>query len=145
MKNVEKLIARFRKMPQAVQIAARAEMEKQATKIVSLMKSVAPVLKQPDARRRAGALKDSIGWTWGDAPKGSVSLGSVSGGSGLVITIYAGSSNGADDAFYARWIEFGTVKMQAQPFFYPSVRIGKRGFVAAINRAAIKEMRKVWG
>src|SRR5262245_53865629 len=79
-----------------------APMEEVAQRITSDMKNLVPV--------RFGDLRESIGWTWGDAPKGSVFSKKVRAAQKrfnegrLVLTIFAGD----EKAFYARFIEFGT-------------------------------------
>lgn len=110
--------ADLRRQLQAVQlgisVALMDEIERQAIRLVARMKAAAPVLKQPDRRRTPGELKDSIGWTWGDAPAGSLIIGKQGSGTRRSprITIYAGSRRTAGrnsaGAFYATWVEFGT-------------------------------------
>lgn len=112
----------------------RRAMETSADEIVALAKSLAPVDK--------GDLKDSIGWTWGKAPKGAMTLGKVQSDgvdSEFTITIYAGNSK----AYYARWVEFGTQKMGAQPYFYPSYRALRRRSKSRVTRAVTKAIKKV--
>lgn len=143
VKGAAQLKSRFQKIPKRIETEARKVMEKSAREIVAQMKLVAPVLQEPDRRRRPGALRDSIDWTWGDAPGGTVSIGTVapSKDSKTKITIYAGSrdkSKGKDDAFYARWVEFGTVKMPAQPYFWPTYR-ANRDLARRRIRAAVKK------
>lgn len=137
--GLAKLQRKLDRMPSAAKAKIRIALEEAADEIVRMARSLAPVLKGPDSRRKAGALRDSIGWTWGKAPKGAITLGKVaeaSLGGDLTITIYAGNS----EAFYARWVEFGTENMKAQPYFYPSYRANKktakRRVRAAITRAA---------
>jgi HK97 gp10 family phage protein len=137
-------------VPARVQAAARAAMEQGADETVAMMKRLAPVLKRPDDRRRAGALRDSIGWTWGEAPAGSFIIGTVQGRDykTMRITIYAGTRDkklGADDAFYARWVEFGTVKMTAQPFFFVSWRSMKKRVRSRIARNVRKAIKAEGG
>ncbi|MEY9098895.1 HK97 gp10 family phage protein [Sinorhizobium fredii] len=138
------------RLPKLAKALIRSAMEEVADNIIATMKSLAPVLKSPDDRRRAGALRDSIGWTWGAAPKGATIIAAVKGKTGgdLTITIYAGSRDkalGKDDAFYARWVEFGTQKMPAQPFFYVSWRAHRRSARAAVGRAVAKAAKQVAG
>nr|WP_176024864.1 HK97-gp10 family putative phage morphogenesis protein [Brucella pseudintermedia] len=112
----------------------RRAMETSADEIVALAKNLVPVDK--------GDLKDSIGWTWGKAPKGAMTLGKVQSDgvdSEFTITIYAGSS----EAYYARWVEFGTQKMGAQPYFYPSYRALRRRSKSRVTRAVTKAIKKV--
>lgn len=114
-----------------------------ADEIVAFMKRLAPVLKNPDDRRRAGALRDSIAWTWGKAPEGSFVIGEVRSSDiagDLTITIYAGGPD--DEAFYARFIEFGTQSMKAQPFFYPAYRAMRKRAKSRITRAINKAAKK---
>lgn len=118
-------------------------MAKSADQIVEQMKGLAPVLKEPDPRRRAGELRDSIGWTWGKAPKGSFAVATMKGagiGGDLTITIYAGNK---DSGWWARWVEFGTSKMSAQPYFYVSWRANRRSTRSRISRAVNKAAKKV--
>lgn len=127
--------ARLQKKLNALPVFAkqeiRAEMEKQADIIVALAKSLVPVA--------SGALRESIGWTWGRAPKGSIVLQTAQAlGSELSLTIFAGN----DEAFYARWVEFGTVNQPAQPYFYVSYRASRRGAKNAIRRATRKAARR---
>lgn len=112
----------------------RRAMETSADEIVALAKNLVPVDK--------GDLKDSIGWTWGKAPKGAMTLGKVQSDgveSEFTITIYAGNS----EAYYARWVEFGTQKMGAQPYFYPSYRALRRRSKSRVTRAVTKAIKKV--
>lgn len=121
-------------IPERVRAKTRAAMEKGANELVAMAKSLVPV--------DSGALRDSIGWTWGSAPKGSMVLAesdAVDGGER--ITVYAGS----DEAFWARWQEFGTQHHAPQPFFYVSYRFLKRRIKSRITREmkkAIKEGAK---
>lgn len=99
-----------------------------------MAKSLVPVDK--------GELRDSIGWTWGRPPKGAITLGKVAASqiaTDLTITIYAGNS----DAYYARWVEFGTQKMGAQPYFFPSYRANKRQSRQRLSRAINQAAKKV--
>lgn len=157
IKNLERLQKKLRALPNAVRERIKKAMGEVADDIVRMAKSLVPT--------KSFELQKSIGWTWGDAPKGSISLAAVSGVGGakdLTITIYAGN----DEAFYARWIEFGTAPhsvakgggtkfgkakaalgggiphpgTSAQPFFFVSYRAnrkrGKSKITRAINKAA---------
>lgn len=115
-------------------------MEAYAAQIVAEMKLLVPV--------ETGALRDSIGWTWGDPPKGSLAVANVRGRSvsGVFITIYAGTRDkklGDQDAFYARWQEFGTQNMPANPFFFVVWRANRRRVRGGINRAVRKALKSI--
>jgi HK97 gp10 family phage protein len=129
-------------------------MAQAADTIVSTMKRLAPVDN--------GDLRSSIGWTWGEAPKGSISVASKSPDGAYKLTVFAGS----EKAFYARWVEFGTQPhalgkgsdisrgarkqsgaihpgSRSQPFFFPSYRAHKKTVKRKINKAirdAVKEV-----
>lgn len=131
-------VAKLRRKLEALVAVGRDEikraMETSADEIVALAKNLVPVDK--------GDLKDSIGWTWGKAPKGAMTLGTVQANevdSGFTITIFAGNS----EAYYARWVEFGTQKMAAQPYFYPSYRALRRRSKSRVTRAVTKAIKKV--
>ena len=83
-----------------------------------------------------------------------MTLATVEGtGGDLTITIYAGNS----DAYYARWIEFGTSAhiaggkfagatipaQPARPYFYVSFRANRRRVKGRISRAITKAATEV--
>lgn len=140
VQGLDQLSARFGRLAPAIRAELARTLEAQAEKIVKDMRNLAPF--------ESGALRRSIGWTWGNAPAGSVSVGQVKGASydQIAITIYAGTrdkSLGADDAFYARFQEFGTRKMAANPFFFPAYRANRTAVRAAISRGVKKAARSV--
>ena len=134
-----RLRERLSKIPDIVREAAASAMEECAAEIVAEMKMLVPV--------DSGDLRDSIGWTWGDIPAGSFMIDEIRSGKNagqqyatLRIKIYAGSR----EAFYARFIEFGTkTGVRAQPFFFAAYKKwgGKAKFRARI-RAAIRKRIK---
>ncbi len=125
-------------IPAKVEAATRAAMEKGAQEVVDMMKRLAPF----------EAIRDSINWTWGDAPKGSFTIFKSSSGreyAALRITIYV-----AD--WRAHWFEFGTVerflktgqptgKIAASPFFFPSYRAMRKRIKSRITRAMKKAIQ----
>ncbi|TWB20044.1 HK97 gp10 family phage protein [Rhizobium sp. ERR 1071] len=138
--NLDRLNRKLKQLPAIAREMIRAEMAKAADEIVGMMKRLAPVLAVPVKDRRSGALRDSIGWTWGSAPKGSAVVATVASKSGdMAITIYAGNA----EAYYARWVEFGTQKMRAQPYFYVSWRANKRRTVRRLGKAVRDAAKKV--
>jgi HK97 gp10 family phage protein len=152
-----RLRAQIMRTPKIALDAAAEAMEEGAKEIVEYMGGLVP--------QRSGELRDSIKWTWGDAPKGSLVIDEVRSGANagsqyatLRITIYV-------DAWYAHFVEFGTQahsltkgasvlsgKRQgqggthpgttAQPFFYPGWKAKKAEFnrkIKAAVQAAIRE------
>lgn len=154
----EQLKRKLRALPKAATDELRKAMARSADEIVALARALVPVDQ--------GDLRDSIGWVWGrKAPKGSLSLGTVESGvegSNLVITVYAGN----DEAFYARWVEFGTAPhavgsgsdlsskkgkqygqmhpgAKASPFFFPAYRTLKKRIKNRHTRAVNKVSRQI--
>lgn len=137
IKALEKKLTKT--IPQAIQNAARDAMEKGAQEVVDMMKRLVP--------RETGELANSIGWTWGDAPAGSIVVGEVGGRSynTMRIVIYAGNDKtrvGERNQFQlARLQEFGTQEMPANPFFFVTWRTKRQRVRSRITRsirAAIK-------
>lgn len=139
VEGLAKFEARWKRIPKKAVENVRLAMEKSATEIVEEMRARAP--------RDSGALADSIGWTWGEAPAGSFTIGTVGGRefSSLRITIFAGTRNkglGDQDAFYARFQEFGTINMFANPFFFPVWRARRKRVRQRVSRAISKAIRE---
>jgi HK97 gp10 family phage protein len=108
------------------------QIAKSAEEIVREMRALVP--------KDTGAVALSIGWTWGNAPKGTVAVAqsAATRGDGLRATIFAGGG----EQFYARFLEFGTVRMAARPFFFPVYRANRRRVIGRINRAVRKAARQ---
>ena len=109
-----RIVAKLKQIPDVAVDAARQAMEEVAQEIVEAMRAAAP-------KGKTGRLRDSIGWTWGDLPPGTFMIDEIRSGKNqgeqyatLRLKIYAGSN----DAYYARFIEFGTVRAPAHPFFF---------------------------
>lgn len=131
--NLARLDRKLKRLPQVARQHMQAEMEKVAEEIVAMMRRLAP--------KDQGDLAASIGWTWGKAPKGAtvVAVAKSKLGGDLTITIYAGST----EAYYARWQEFGTQDMPAQPYFYVSWRASRKTAKSQMRKAHRDAVRKV--
>ena len=110
----------------------------------------APILQEPDPRRRAGTLLKSISVR---RVKGKVAVYvGVFGLSGKRMAAFkaGGGTKGAnnpDDPYYWKWVEYGTKKMAARPFLRPAFEAKKfeaiRLFEAYMKKRLDKEVRKV--
>jgi hypothetical protein len=137
----------MRRFPAIVEAELRKALEQNAEEMVKLARSIVPV--------DDGDLRDSIGWTYGEAPAGSFAIGEVKGqgarASNVRITVYAGNER----AFYARWVEFGT-KAHFQPkrnrqhpgtratgFFFGSYRALRKRMKGRTTRALRKAAQSV--
>ncbi len=128
----ERLVRRMKAIPPAVQREVKAALGASGGELVAMMKRRAPV--------DTGALRDSIGWTFGDAPQGSFSLAKSSRGgdrASVAVTVYAGGGG----AFYGWMQEQGTVKMPAHPFFFSSYRVLKKRIKSRTSRAMNKAIK----
>lgn len=147
IQGLASLRRKFKRLPELAREEISKAMEESAADVVALAKSLVAVDR--------GDLRDSIAWTWGEAPKGSIVLGEVRGGraaGSLRITIYAGD----DKAYYARWVEFGTAPhvngglyagsdnpgTPAQPFFYPAWRASRKRAKSRVTRAITKSAKR---
>ena len=129
--GVQKLNRKLGKIPAAVREEVRTAMVRSAREIADLAEVLVP-------QGTTGKLAGSIGWTWGEAPRGALSLGKVATGGDMTITVYAGDR----EAFYARWVEFGTVKVAAQPYFFPAYRALRKRSKSRIRRAWTRGIKK---
>ena len=131
VQGLDKLRLRWLAIPQKIKAVVATEMEQIAQDLVDDMYTMAPHL--------TGDLAGSIDWTWGEAPKGTIVIGKVAKRAygTLQITIYAGGG----DEFYARFQEFGTRKMAANPFFFPVYRARRNSMKTRIGRAMNKAIR----
>jgi hypothetical protein len=142
--GLDRLRRKLRRFPQVAREEISKAMEMSATEIVTLAKSLA----------QSDRVRDSIAWTWGDVPAGSMAIGRVEGPSGnLKITIYAGGG----EAFMAFWEEFGTAPhinagrfagtqhpgTPARPYFFVSYRANRKRARGRITRSITKSVKRV--
>jgi len=155
VQGLAELNRRWLAIPLRVREAVRLVMESTADEIVADMQRLVPV--------DTGALKASIGWTSGDAPKGTLTIGFFGGREfgTLRITFFSGGTpgtarqqrrasgtrksdqkrTGSFDSDTARFQEFGTLKMPANPFFFPVWRVWRRRVKTRISRAITKALK----
>lgn len=144
--GLDRLNRKLAKLPQVAQEAIRKAMEQGADEIVAMMKSLVAV--------DTGGLRDSIGWTWGKAPKGAFVAATVTQtGTENTLTIYAGDQ----ENYHARWVEFGTAAhiaggkfagatipaIPASPFFFVSYRALRRRVKGRVTRGINKAAKQV--
>lgn len=138
IKALEKRLTKT--IPEAIRKAASDAMEKGAQEVVDMMKRRVP--------RDTGELANTIGWTWGDAPKGSMVIGEVQNRkyNTMRILIFAGSEKtrvGSRNQFQlARLLEFGTQEMGPRPFFFGSWRANKKRVRSRVTRAIREAIKR---
>lgn len=116
--QLARLNARMNAIPKNVREAVQPALDKSATELVGMQKTLAPVDE--------GDLQDSIRSEPGDHE--------------LQRKVIAGD----DKAFYARWREFGTASQAASPFFYPAFRLLRKRLTNRIKRSIGKAVREGW-
>ncbi|NGO63954.1 HK97 gp10 family phage protein [Rhizobium daejeonense] len=151
VQGVAELNKKVAAIPKRIENAAKKAMETGAQELVDMMRRLVPV--------DSGDLRDSIGWTWGNAPAGAKVIAQSDPDSrGLRITVYAGN----EKAYYAAWLEFGTAPhnvakgggnksfkgdahghpgSRAQPFFFPSYRALRKRVQSRIKRETRKAIK----
>lgn len=132
--GIGKLKARLAAIPQAIRERALVETKQQAEELAALMRRLAP--------EDTGALKESITVT---GPGQATPPYSQPGGTYIVPDNAYAVSAGNSKSRIVHLVEWGTEKAEAQPFFYPAVRMLKKRYRqrirAAINKA-VKETAK---
>lgn len=137
--GLDKLNRKFTALPDAMQKEIRLAQETGAEEMAGMARRLVPV--------DSGALQRSIDWGYGDPPSGSIGSGTKRKGQAAVgvasavdrISIWAGDTV----AYYARWVEFGTAKQPAQPFFYPSFRALRKRMKSRNTRAMNKVAKRI--
>lgn len=117
IRNKARLLRRMQRIPPEVKKALRTQLEKNANELVQTVKNFAPV---DDGLLRASVMQEDAS----DATKISRRV----------------SADAKDEKGrpYGRWVEFGTTKSEARPFFWVSYRLKKRRFKSRMARAAKK-------
>ncbi len=130
-------LAKFQKRMRAIPVAARRAvvpaLEKSAYEIQDAMEALAP--------EDTGDLIGSITVT---GPGQATPPYSQPGGSTVVPENAVAITVGNTDVRYPHLVEYGTVNSQAQPFFWPAFRMGRKRALARIKRSvgkAIKEAK----
>jgi len=116
----------------ALGIAARRAMESLRRKIAA----AAPILKDADSRRVAGQLQRGIKMRSkfiGDGVKGGT----------IVVTIGLQLSPKESTAFYGRFIELGTIKMQDHKFMKPAFDAGATEVLNQFGKELEKAIEQV--
>jgi HK97 gp10 family phage protein len=132
--SVESLLKRLDAIPKEVRKAVEPALIKSGAELQQTMQHLAPV--------DSGALRESIAVT---PPGHAVPTDAKLGGASHIakeneVIVSAGNFG----AFYARWVEFGTVKTPAQPFFFPAYRLLRARIQRRLKRAISKAIRDGW-
>jgi len=135
----ESSLQRFRKltddMKKKVHEEAVKELNSQAQDLAQLIEEIAPIYQGPPISGiEPGALKHSVRLI-PDKSKDTI-VRIVAGGQ-----LTTRPAAGRTPYDYARGDEFGTQKMAAQPFFFPTYRLRKKKIIAAMKRRITKNIK----
>lgn len=132
--GIGRLQRRLNAIPRVVRDAVNPALIKSADEMADAMRTLAP--------HETGDLKESITVT---GPGKSTPPYSQPGGSMTVPENAAVVTVGDQDVRYAHLVEYGTTKANAQPFFWPAVRLLRKRATNRIKRAVKKSVRENWG
>lgn len=123
--NRDRLRRKMKAIPIEVRKAARAQLEANAEELVETQKRLAAIsFDDPTGKLQAGIKQQDVSDSTRISRKVSAS---------------AKDDKGRD---YAAWVEFGTSKNQAAPFFWPAYRLARRKFRSRMTRAAKKAIQE---
>lgn len=139
--DASKLRRKFASLEKSVHEALTKQIEKEAERLVREMNALKPAV--------AGL---TVGWTWGDAPRGSVQIGKYGKAEAeeIKVTIYATHRSAS-----AWWFEEGTAprfqkktgrytgQITAQPFFFPAYRSNKQQMMNRLRAALRRAVRRL--
>ena len=144
-----KLSRKMNAMRSEIREALTRSVEQNAEKVCREMRVFLAVLHPRVARHV------EIGWTWGEAPRGSFTIGKASNGTettALSVTIYASAKSGS--GLNAAWFEFGTAerftksgkstgRITAGPFFYTVFRSNRQRVKTSLRAALRRAVKKI--
>lgn len=131
-KQTDRLRRRLDAIPKAVREAVQPALIASANEMAGQMRTLAPVDE--------GDLRDSIAVTepGETTPAYSQPGGSRTAGENeVLITV------GSNDVRYPHLVEYGTADTDAQPFFWPAVRLSRKRATNRIKRAIRKAVKGV--
>jgi len=132
-KQLLRLEQRMAAIPAAVREAVTPALMASGDELASTMRALAP--------EDTGDLKDSIAVT---LPGQSTPPYSQPGGERVAGKLEVLVTVGDQDVRYPHLQEYGTSNHEAQPFFWPAVRLNQKRLTAKIKRAIAKAVRTKW-
>lgn len=145
--SLRRLRQKLDRMPEKVKAEIKTAQQRNGEDLTSKMKAYAPV--DPGS----GELRNSIEWFFPESKPSFAGFSrstrlSIKGEQGLSIIVKAGPDVSDDQAFYARWVEFGHMSaftnalIPPNPFFYPVYRMRRRAVRGRISRAMNKGLKE---
>lgn len=128
-------MAAFDRITRAPREAVLPALMKSANELAAAQRALA------ETSRDTGALIDSIEVT---APGQHTPPFSQPGGSRVAGETEVLVTVGNEDVRYPHLVEYGTANAEAQPFFWPALRLLRKRLQNRINRAAKKAVKDSW-
>ncbi|MGP4752124.1 HK97-gp10 family putative phage morphogenesis protein [Agrobacterium pusense] len=128
-------MAAFDRIARAPREAVIPALMKSGNELAAAQKALA------ETSRDTGALIDSIAVTM---PGHSTPAYSQPGGARVAGETEVIVTAGNGDVRYAHLVEYGTSDAEAQPFFWPALRLLRNRLQNRINRAAKKAVKDAW-
>ncbi|MGB6119575.1 MAG: HK97-gp10 family putative phage morphogenesis protein [Mesorhizobium sp.] len=135
--QITRLQRRLMAIPEAVREAVQPVVIQNANELAATMRHLAP----DDPATDAPDLKSSIEVT---APGSTTPPYSQPGGSRVASELEAIVTAGNEDVRYPHLQEYGTSQHDAQPFFWPAVRMLQKRMNNRTKRAIRKAIRDYW-
>lgn len=135
--QLQRLDRRMAAIPQAVREAVRPALIKSGDELADAMRHLAP----DDPATGAPDLKSSIAVT---LPGEQTPAYSQPGGSRVAGELEVLVTVGNEEVRYPHLLEYGTSKMEAQPYFWPAFRLMRKKLESRIKRAIGKAVREKW-
>jgi HK97 gp10 family phage protein len=133
--GLDETLAAFDRIARAPREAVIPALKKSGDELASAQKALA------ETSRDTGALIDSIAVTM---PGHSTPAYSQPGGARLAGETEVIVTAGNADVRYAHLVEYGTSDTDAQPFFWPALRLLRKRLQNRVNRAAKKAVKDSW-
>jgi HK97 gp10 family phage protein len=141
VRSIDRLSKRLEAIPKAVKRDVQPSLLKSGQELVDHMQHLAPVSADGSHGHPPGTLRDSIVMT----PAGEATPAySQPGGSHVVPENAVAITAGNEKVRYPHFPEYGTSKMQAEPYFWPSYRLFKKRITSRTKRAISKAVREGW-
>jgi HK97 gp10 family phage protein len=131
--SLETLLKRLEAIPKEVKKAVEPALIKSGEELVDRMRHLAPV--------DTGALRDSLHVTM---PGEATPLYSQPGGSRVAKENEVLVTAGNEKVRTAHLLEYGTTKMEAQPYFWPAYRLTRERIKRRLSRAISKAVKDGW-
>lgn len=133
----EKLEKRLARIPQLLREETQKALIRSADETAAVQRALAPVSEDGSHGNPPGALRDSIVVT----EPGGTTPAYGSGGARLVPEGAAAITAGNNGVRYPHFVEHGTSRASAQPFFWPGFRMTRTKNQRRIKRALNKAIK----